>query len=390
MTTATPTTTPGATSAANSTALTPTATPAAGGGKVKPVVSPNEVQWLTDLGLGRGVDATKPNLWKEKSSFQVQAVSKSLNNIIGTQESGARKYFEREVLSISSRQTQLKLSVADPNTSFQIGVDAMYSQSVTKTNKSIGEEVVTRTISFRRGFNELPRIISAEVQLQEGAEAKPLLQQLPTSIKPTNTDLLSVAEKTTCDGSSIIGTKEDEVRFEKQLCDWLVHRAVIRGKKMEISGKDQCSITKLTHFLQTHDEEDHDCVASDCLLFIKQLGVTHYIHTIQLGAMKFRVLSSTEFNQKVGVKGSMGAQKVAKLQSSISQTASMIHKNSFLQVEEIGKITNGTVQMGTSDEAVISFRLMPIHTLITSEHVNKALKKALRDYMVERAIKSSK
>ena len=386
MTTATPAAPPATASAT----LTPAAVATVGYGKIKPVVSPDEVQWLTDLGLGRGVDATKPNLWKEKSSFQVQAVSKSLNNIIGTQESGAQKYFEREILSISSRQTQLKLSVADPNTSLQIGVDAMYSRSVTKTNKSVGEEVATRTISFRRGFSELPRIMSAEVLLQEGAEAKPLLQQLPTSIKPTDTDLLSVAEKTIRDGSSTIGTIEDEVRFEEQLCDWLVHRAVIRGKKMEISGKDQCSITKLTHFLRTHDEEDNDCVANDCLLFIKQLGVTHYVHTIQLGAMKFRVLSSTEFNQKVGVKGSVGAQKVAKLQSSISQTASKTHKNFSLQVEEIGKITNGTVQMGTSDEAVISFRLMPIHTLITSEHVNKAMKKALRDYMVERAIKSSK
>ena len=386
MTTATPAAPPPTASAT----LTPAAVATVGYGKIKPVVSPDEVQWLTDLGLGRGVDATKPNLWKEKSSFQVQAVSKSLNNIIGTQESGAQKYFEREILSISSRQTQLKLSVADPNTSLQIGVDAMYSRSVTKTNKSVGEEVATRTISFRRGFSELPRIISAEVLLQEGAEAKPLLQQLPTSIKPTDTDLLSVAEKTIRDGSSTIVTIEDEVRFEEQLCDWLVHRAIIRGKKMEISGKDQCSITKLTHFLRTHDEEDNDCVANDCLLFIKQLGVTHYVHTIQLGAMKFRVLSSTEFNQKVGMKGSVGAQRVAKLQSSISQTASKTHKNFSLQVEEIGKITNGTVQMGTSDEAVISFRLMPIHTLITSEHVNKAMKKALRDYMVERAIKSSK
>ena len=140
----------------------------------------------------------------------------------------------------------------------------------------------------------------------------------------------------------------------------------------------------------THDEEDHDCVANDCLLFIKQLGVTHYVHTIQLGAKKFRVLSSTEFSQKVGVKGSVGAQRVAKLQSSISQTASKTHKNSSLQVEEIGKITNGAVRMGTSDEAVISFQLMPIHTLITSDHVSKAMKRALRDYMVERAIKSSK
>ena len=38
--------------------------------KTKPVIIPDEVQWLTNLGLGRGVDATKL-LWKEKSSFQV-------------------------------------------------------------------------------------------------------------------------------------------------------------------------------------------------------------------------------------------------------------------------------------------------------------------------------
>ena len=373
-------------------ALTPTAAPVGGDGKIKPVVSPDEVQWLTDLGLGRGVDATKPNLWKEKSSFQVQAASKSLNNIIGTQESGARKYFEREVLSISSRQTQLKLSVADPNTSLQIGVDAMYSQSVTKTNKSVGEEVATRTISFRRTFDELPRVTAAQTMIHKGEEGASLIQQLPTPIKSTDADLQRTENKTfEATDSSIIGKlDDDEVGFEERLCDWLIHRAIIRGKVMEITGKQCNSITKLTHFLQTHDKEDHICVVNDCLLFIKQLGVTHYVHTIQLGAKKFRVLSSTEFNQKVGVKGSVGAQRVAKLQSSISQTASKTRKNSSLQAEEIGKITNGTVQMGTSDEAVISFRLMPIHTLITSEHVNKAMKKALRDYMVERAIKSSK
>lgn len=371
-----------------------TATPAAAAdSKIKPVVSPDEVQWLTDLGLGRGVDATKPNLWKEKSSFQVQAVSKLLNNIVGTHESGARKYFEREVLSISSRQTQLKMSVTDPNTSLQIGVDAMYSQSVTKTNKSVGEEVATRTISFRRGFNELPRVTSAEIMLHEGAEAKPLLPKLPAPLKSNAMDALAVAEKKALEVTGSCTTKpvEDEICFEEQLCDWLVHRAVIRGIKMDITGKDPCtSITKLTHFLQTHDEEDHDCVVNDCLLFIRQTGVTHYVHTIQLGAKKFSVLSSTEFNQKIGVKGSVGAQRVAKLQSSISQTASKTRKNSSMRVEEIGKIVNGTVRMGTMDEAVISFRLMPIHTLITSEHVNKAMKIALRNYMVEKAIKSSK
>ena len=342
-------------------------------GKTIPVVSPDEMQWLTDLGLGRGVDATKPNLWKEKSSFQVQSISKSLDNIVGTSESGARNYYEREVLSISGRQTQLKLSVADPNTSLQIGVDAMYSQSVTKTNKSIGEEVATRTISFRRGFNELPRVSSAEIILEKGATDEPTLQE---SLTP---DLYTTGIKT-----------DAEKSFEELLSDWLVHRARIRGSEMGSSGKHRNSIVTLAHFLSINDEETHDSIVNDCLLFIRNTGVTHYVQSIQLGAKKFRVLSSTEYSQKVGVKGSAGAQRVAKLQSSISQTASKTHKNSSLKVEEIGKITSGSVRMGTIDEAVISFRLMPIHTLITADHINKAMKKAVRNYMVEKAIRSSK
>ena len=53
-------------------------------------------------------------------------------------------------------QTQLKLSVSEPQTAANIGVKTTYSQSVSKTNTSVGDEVTTRTISFRSNFDDLP------------------------------------------------------------------------------------------------------------------------------------------------------------------------------------------------------------------------------------------
>ena len=342
--------------------------------KTLATVSQDEVQWLTDMGLGRGVDATKADLWKEKSSFQVQSVSKSLDNIIGTDEGGARNYFEREVSSISSRQTELKLSVVEPHSAVEVGVEATFSQSVTKSRKSVGEEITTRTIAFRTNFDDLPL---------EHIDKETVLRSSKFESAKPHQSLALVSEKDS------IQDKPDVVKsFEEQLSEWLLDRLRIRGEAVESTEDTESSTAKLANFLYKSNEETRESVVNDCLLFIKQTGVTHYVHSIQLGAKKFRVFSSSEFSRKVGVKGKTGWEKLAK--ASVSQTSASTKKKSSLNVKEIGKISDGQVKRGVGEEAVISFKVMPIHTLVTSHHVNEALKIALRDYMVEKAVKSSK
>ena len=83
-------------------------------------------------------------------------------------------------------------------------------------------------------------------------------------------------------------------------------------------------------------------------------------------------------------------EKLAKASASASHTSTRSKKSSSLNVKEIGKITDGQVNRGVGEEAVISFDVMPIHVLITSYHVNKAMKIALRNYMIEKAVESSK
>ena len=367
-----------------------------GGDIIAPVVTRDEVQRLVDLGLGRGVDATKHHLWNDKSSFQVQYASESLDNIIGTDEGGLRHYYEREVSSVDSRQTQITLSVEDPNTSVHVGMDTLYSQNLNKTKRSVGEQVMTRTISFRSKFDDLPlhgQNISGKVLERR---VKPVAAKSQSPLTSTNEEISKEGE----------GETEAVKSFEEELSDWLIDRIRGRGEAIDsphsedttsnhkdTALKFHSSTAKLAKYLNSarQCQENSDCfqaVISDCFMFVKQTGVTHYVHSIQLGAMKFRVLNSTEYNKKISVKGNLGAEGIAK--SSIEQTMSSRNKKSSLNVKEIGKIVDGRVRKGTTDEAVIGFQLMPIHKLVRSYHVNEALRRALRDYIAEKVIKRSK
>ena len=361
------------------------------GEKTAPIISVDEVQWLTALGLGRGVDATKPNLWKEKSSFQVQLVSKSLDNIIATDEGGEHHYYEREVLSICSRQAGLKLSVHDPNTSIHMGMDTLYSQSLSKSKKSIGEQVITRTIFFRNTFDDLPLQHINEKVLERMIKHKDIVSQ--SSMTPTSpnveTEIMSAVDSS----------------FEEKLSEWLLDR--ISGREEStVSASSSYALPKdaeikfgnfaarLSKYLHMEAERDNhekfQNVVRDCVLFIEITGVTHYVHSIQLGAMRFHVLNSMEYNKKVSIKGSVGVEKFAK--TTLNLTASGEHKVSSksLSVKKIGQMTDGTVKRGKGDEAVIGFKLMPIQRLVKSHHVNEALKQALQKYITKRAVKSSK
>ena len=346
-----------------------------------PLISVDEVQWLTALGLGRGVDATEPNLWKEKSSFQVQSVSKSLDNIIATDEGGEHDYYEREVSSISNRQAELKLSVDEPNTSIHIGMDTLYSQSLSKSKKSIGEQVITRTISFRNTFDDLP--------LQHINE-----KVLERRFKPADITSQSCEMKLEINNS-----------FEEKLSEWLLNR--ISGREEVIASfcsfgaspndtgiKFDNSTAILSKYLQTEAEHDHSekfqHVVRDCVLFVEATGVTHYIYSIQLGAMKFCVLSSMDYDKTVGVKVKVDVEKVAKSTLGLMASEGSKISSKSLSVKEIGKMTNGHVKRGNGDEAVIGFKLMPIQRLVTSYYLNKALKQALRKYITKRSAKFSK
>ena len=344
--------------------------------KYEPVVLPKERQRLIDMGLGRGVDATSRNVWKQKSAFQVRFIASSLENIIGIDEGSARQYYEREVSSIIGRQTQIKSSIDEPHTNVNVGMDTLLSQTLNKSRKSVGEQVITRTISFCNSFDDLP--LQHIGRRSERSKVRP----------PDDTSL-------TQNLRSVSSSTEIEVKsFEERLSDWLLDR--IRGRGYDdfeeaMAGvKVDTSTAKLANYLDKNVDDDAMVkkVDDDCLTFLKHVGITHYINSIRLGALKFRILTTTEYSKKVQVKGSMGVEGVAK--ASLSHSSLMQRHDSSLSMKEIGRIVGGTVRMRSSEEAVIGFQLRPIHSLVRSFHIQESLKRALRDYIVHKILKSSK
>ena len=301
-------------------------------------VSAEEVQWLTDIGLGRGVDNTKHNPWKYKSSFQVREISPSLKNIIGTDSGGIRKYFEKEIMSTRSKQMHHNFSAAEPHATIQMSIDAVYLQGGAKSTIAVGEEIATRTISFRQGFHDLP----------------------PIKTSTGNTDSVDL-----------------DIPFEEELSRWLLNKIHTRDKVPKfVEEPGALSSTELSRYL--HENPNDGQIIKDCLLFVKQTGVTHYVHSILLGAKRFRILTSSEYNRKVGVKAGVSAAHVAK--SSISASTSWWQNKSSVDVEEMGKMVDGHVKRGTGGEAVIGFQLLPIHTLVRSNYVCEVLKKGITEY----------
>ena len=314
--------------------------------KYVPVVLKEEVPWLTDMGLGRGVDNTKHDPWKDKSSVQVRPISPTLDNIIGTDDGGIRKYFEREVLSTRSRQMEQNLSIVGPNCLIQMSVDSLCTQSVSKSHTSVGEEITTRTISFKHDLYDSPSAPSAQ-------------------------------KTSTC--------------FEMRLSRWLLGRICTRAATMKGLAHDydrsSVCIETLCKYLR-ENPSDHCRVVQDCLKFIKLYGITHYVYSIQLGANRFRVLTSSEYKKKVSKIAKAGAANIAK--SSLGTTSSWWHRSSSMNVQEIGNIHNGHVSRGAGGEAVIGFKLLPIHTLVASRLIHEVFMKGLQLYVTERTTETSK
>ena len=312
-------------------------------------VSPEEVQWLTDIGLGRGIDNTKHNPWKYKSSFQVRTISESLDDIIGTDSGGVRKYFEKEILSTRSRQMNHKFSAAEPHATIQMSVDAVYSRGGAKSTIAVGEEIATRTISFRQGFHDLPLIKKSTENTDSETVTDP---DIPVTCTP----------------------------FEEKLSDWLLHQIHTRDKVSKFVEEPGAlsSTAKLSRYLHENPKDDGQII-KDCLLFVEKTGVTHYVHSILLGAKRFRILTSSEYNSKVGVKAGVSAALVAK--TSVSASSSWWQRKSSMDVEEMGKMVDGHVKRGIGGgEAVIGFQIVPIYTLVRSHHVREVLMKSLTEY----------
>lgn len=363
------------------------------------VVTVDEVQRLIDLGLGRGLDATNPTPWKNKSSFQVREISPTLANIIGTEEGGAHQVYESEITSVSGQQANVKLSVDEPHGKVKIGMDGEASRSVSKSRKAAGEKVVTRTISFRADFDDLPLYCVDDDLATTRGKSSVTKVPFPTATSPT---------------AAMVAEEPISSTFEVRLCEWILDRIYARqdqakevaqssqkggeNKAFPVTRNDKpvadlsgdTPVSKLSDYLRSVPKGSPELqeIARDCYEFVTLLGITHYVYAIELGAVKFRVFTLAEYQKKFGGSGSVGVEGIVDVNVGGNYGKKNVLKSS--RVREIGKINKGTVARGTRDEAVIGIEIKPIHKLVQLRYIHLAMQQALKDYISERADKSGR
>ena len=331
------------------------------------VLTYSEVQRYQDLGLGRGVNVTDPQMWRNKSPFQIRNVCPNLSNIIGTEESGLKEKYEKEVSTVATQQLKIKLSLDEPSSRVKIGMDAHNSQSTSSTKIIAGMKVHTRTISFQIDFDDLPLYASVD---KIGVEV-PTLDSEPD---------------------------ESEKRFETNLYSWILERIRDRQSKSDKEGDfpgkieilvGECSPSKLSDYLNKVSEQSTElkAVANDCKVFVKDLGITHYVSALELGALKYSVSTTSSQQQKLGAGANLGAGDM--VEGGISGKIEKHWFNKTKEEQDIGRISkDGTVKRSTEDEAVIGFQIQPIHKMIRIQYIQLALQMAIKVYIQIKADKS--
>ena len=362
-------------------------TPAPAGRKPKKaeaVLTKDEIQRVIDLGLGRGVDATNPKPWLNKSSFQVRRVA--IENVIGTEEGGALQSYEREVTSVQTNQTDLKASVAIPQSPVTIGVDAEQSRSVSSRRRAVGQKVTNRTISFRADFEDAP----------SSSTTNPEHACREASIRRGCFSVMSESDETVEDAESAL-------TFEERLSRWIMQRVNQRremrvieenaaGRPVEskaIERQDSVdSVSDLASVLYSASNEERKAILKDCRDFVHHFRITHYVCAIELGAAEYRVLTETEYYNRIGAAGSLGVESIGS--AAIKETVSWKKTNKQSDLKRIGVIDDGFVARGTHDEAVVGVATQPISSLVRLRYLQLALRKALLDYIQEQGDSSGK
>ena len=348
-------------------------------GKAGPVFSSDELFRFVDLGLGRGIDATNPTPWLNKTSFQVRRVHKA--NIIGTDEGGEMQSYEREVASVHSQQTTMKLSITVPQSPLTLGADAEQSRSISTSRRVIGKRVVNRTISFRDDFVDMPvgRAKDFCSALEDTRSSIPLVKKFAEQEHE----------------SDCLANVQSLLTFEERLATWLVQRIGAHREKARILKKidDKVSsdgvvenaataplesaspLEALAEIIERGQKSELKLIISACSEFVEHFRTTHYVSAIRLGAAEYRVLTEQEYYFKVGLAGSFGLEKVANGSGGGSFMSKKTRKAS--DTRTIGCIQDGSVERGSYGEAVVGIKILPISSLVRLQFLQLALEKAL-------------
>ena len=391
------------------------------------VITKEQIGAFEDLGLGRGVDATNPTPWLNKSAFQVRKVT--IDNIIGTEEGNLYQGFVNEVESTQNLQTNLKASIP-LNQQVNLGIDSELSRSYSSTQKSVGWKIITRTIAFKANSDDISEVGKSQGAGQmSGQESKVEKCHQGENYAENGLDQDSVEESgekkhpenqmkdQKIQKKDQANAQAEQKTFEDHLTAWILQRIkddyiieTIEREEKKKAGKEVESETPKLNF----DECEVKDLSELCYKFVKTFSITHYVHSLELGASLYRVMSEEEYTTKIRSKGSLGAAQIADIAigvegsntkrkhrrqtTKIGRMKPRIHDNEESRNEDDSKSRSDSVpseqegcanssseeevRRGSTDEAVVGVKVQPISTLVVKDvKLRRALQDALQHFI---------
>lgn len=332
-------------------------------------------QRFTDFGLGRGVDATRAKPWLNKTSFEVRPLR--FRKLIGTEQGGSVEAYEDVVSSVQMLQLELKQSVSVSSAPVNIGTDGEHTRSVSNMRHVVGRRVHNRTISFREEFDEIPFAVS-RVQpatpvhaAPEGKEAQSQEAAPQVELQPT---------------------------FEEKLAEWVLERLCRRGKcdsamreRIRAGGDESPAVVFEKWFEGVPPTEHVDMLKQIyelCLDFVRSFHVTHYVSSLDLGALEYSVITEEDYSREMGLAGSFGLEDVVSAVLKPKGKYSSRKTHTSTRVKRVGLIKNPDsgdyyVPRGTYAEAVIGVEVKPIQVLVRHQYLRRSLRHAVTNYIEE-------
>ena len=285
---------------------------------------PDELERISELGLGKAIDATLSNPWANKKAYEAREVK--LQDLVVTNEGNRIKRFAEEIESYYEVQGHIEQTVKIPDKPIDISIAAESHRSHSQSYSMKGTIIHTRTISFEIG-----------------------------AAAPCGVDAVDGGDKTL---DVVVDTRS---KFEKRLHQW------VKAKS------DESDLEA--------DQEYDDKTNAYCREFLESLGgATHYVSSITLGAMSYKVKTSSSSTTQVSQQTSVKVPRVGGPTTSTTVKTGSSRKRSDEQ--EIGQIPeDGVIKVRSPAEAVIRYSFTPLTNLVSNVELRAHLQRAIQQYL---------
>ena len=332
---------------------TPSPPPSQAGPSEGAACDATDVARSFDLGLGRGIDATNPKPWLNKTSFQVRRVV--YDELIGTEEGGALNQYTNQIKSSTTLQKSMLSAITQSKSPVRVDVDGEIARSLTATPKSVGQKVVNRTISYREDCApETPRSAS--------------------------------------------GGRDTFDDFEDRLWKWICEQL-----EFPVSGPAATVLESFDKHVNGSSDpaEQRAKVIDACRAFVHVFRATHFVTAIELGAAEYIVefpsggdenQDAADFaEQNPGATLSRRNSRRGSVKRPITRERSSSVKSDNQpqadprQKKRIGIINadDETVTRRSQGEAVLAVKMQPVSRLIKQPFLKLALQLAMVQFIEE-------